>query len=259
MARWAADCSLNRYVSTEVKASFANPDSGPPFLSITKQIPEEWYHVTTSVPSQQEGVGAIDCHLFLPAGRTYAFDTEIPFQLQLRAPMNHLLAAQGAGLPGDVTLTVPPVLENTKSAGPGPSSSATPSTSRTPLSVLSTLPQKLTGKQTELGKKSPWVRVYLQRRVTSKIYGQNAWSTMNIGEAQLSSMSPPDGVDALVWDGRVVCHKKPHVIFSGFSTSRFEIKDFIVLHVKPEKPEISPWKEHKYCHPVHLVTDPYQG
>lgn len=39
------------------------PESGPPFLSITKQIPEEWYHITTSVPSQQEGVGAIDCHV----------------------------------------------------------------------------------------------------------------------------------------------------------------------------------------------------
>ena len=39
------------------------PENGPPFLSITKQTPEEWCHVTTSIPSDQEGVGAIDCHV----------------------------------------------------------------------------------------------------------------------------------------------------------------------------------------------------
>jgi hypothetical protein len=40
----------------------------PPFLSLTKQIPEEWHQVFTRIPSQKNGVSAIDC--YVSANRT---------------------------------------------------------------------------------------------------------------------------------------------------------------------------------------------
>ena len=154
--------------------------------------------------------------MFIPAGRTYPFDTELPFQLQLRAPMNHLLAAQGTISTCDsgVVSSAP---TSTQTAGPSSTSGT-----RKPFSLLSSLPQRIAiGKQAD--ESLPWVRVYLQRRVTSKIYGQNAWNTDVIGEAQLSRMVAPEGVDVLVWDGRVKCAKSA-VVICGFSTSRFEMK-----------------------------------
>ena len=68
------------------------------------------------------------------------------------------------------------------------------------------------------------VRVYLQRQLTSKISGQDMSQTIDIGEAELTSMTAPDGEDVLVWEGRVECISSPNVITSGFSTNFFEVK-----------------------------------
>ena len=37
-----------------------------------------------------------------------------------------------------------------------------------------------------------------------------------------------------------------------------DLQDFIVVHIRPSRPDVSPWKEHVHAHPIHLVTDPYE-
>ncbi|KAI0086983.1 hypothetical protein BDY19DRAFT_320155 [Irpex rosettiformis] len=233
------------------------PENGPPFLSITKQIPEEWCQVTTSIPSHCDGVSAIDCHLFIPVGCTYPFNKPIPFQFQLRAPMNHLLAAQGMMHPKNAQADVANLASTSMTQTAGSSSESKSSTSHKSLAMLGNLPKKIISGQ-KTNDNLPWIRVYLQRRITSKIYGENAWQDINMGEAHLSNITVPEGGDILVWEGNVECVARPNAAISGFSTSRFEMKDFIVIHFKPSNPIVSPWNEYKYVHPIRLATDYFQ-
>ncbi|KAI0086986.1 hypothetical protein BDY19DRAFT_995416 [Irpex rosettiformis] len=242
-------CSEMIFYRPQSRPPLPAPESGPPFMSIVKLSPEDWCQVTTSVPSHNSGVGAIDCHLFIPAGSTYAFDRPIPFQLQLRAPMNHLLAIQGV-MPRNND-TRESVFPSTQTAGPSSLKSFGP---RRSLSMLGGLLQKIRSE----GQASSWVRVYLQRQISIRIYGRDMSQNIHIGEAELTSMTAPDGENVLVWDGRLECASSPNVVTSGFSTSSVEVKDFIVIHIKPFDPAISPWREHIHAHPVHLATHPYQ-
>ncbi|KAI0248603.1 hypothetical protein BJV78DRAFT_1131125 [Lactifluus subvellereus] len=202
-----------------------------PFLSTVKSSPEEWFQITSTMPTRvKTNIEPIDCHLFIPIVQTFAFTDTIPFYLQLIAPSKSLQAFLSPSIPADTKL------KRSKST-------ASDITTR------------------------PIVRVYLLRQVTFILRGQLATRKFSIGEGTLRALPPGaslpsllrsqplgDGISTLDYEGEV--HPNSNITVGQFGMSRLQVRDFITMYLAPSNQYMSPFYVHQHSHPIRLVTDP---
>ncbi|KAI0696264.1 hypothetical protein BC835DRAFT_878285 [Cytidiella melzeri] len=256
---WEKRRTLSQVISYRPQSSPALPipPNLLPLLSVVTPIPEGWQTIFTIIPSRRRGTRAIDCHLFIPAGGIYAIMDRIPFHLQLRAPADHLIKLTMRGAPLAEAATAGLSGLNLRSFDSTPPTVITPPSRNLLFIFHNLLHANSTRMDTARSANAASVRVYLQRMITSKARGQNVRQTVIAGEATLTEMALSDSEDVLAWGGYVSCTAAT-VNTAGFSTNAFEVKDFLVVHIKPASLESSPWIEHKHAHPIQLVPDSYR-
>ncbi|KAI0344417.1 hypothetical protein BDW22DRAFT_1354442 [Trametopsis cervina] len=254
-ASWEKQKTLSQVIAyrPRSRAPLAIPRN-PPVVISADQIHTDWQDIASSMPARGSGFGPIECHFFVPKAQTFAITDSIPFSLHLRAPVDHLdklLGSTTSDTPGNNDGEA-----STSRALPSPTTTPTSPKGflRNPVSRLANIVRVKDAGEPKFG-----VRVYLERRLGSEIYGQLAWQSREIGEAELTKVAAQNRAEAgaYVWTGEARCRPLA-VSVGGFSTSAFTVKDSIVLVITPVDQDKSPWATHKYTHPIKLVTDPYQ-
>jgi len=112
----------------------------------------------------------------------------------------------------------------------------------------------------------PRIRVYLLRQITVVLGGFKTTEEIVIGEGSLwpvSSSSPlgdeegGSGVvyerESMDWGGEVKCNE--NVMVGSFHADGLQVKDLMVLEVKPYSHEGSPFLVHRHSHLIRIVTD----
>ncbi|KAI0688375.1 hypothetical protein BC835DRAFT_1284717 [Cytidiella melzeri] len=205
-------------------------DSLLPFFSTLKTAPEEWYQVSSSVPHKDKTQSPMDCHLFIPRAQIYALTDTIPFHLQLRASTGSLRLFLGMA----------------------------PDSHR-PTS------------ETRQRPRSPVVRVYLLRDIVVKVKGVSANKHVVLGEGTLSPVEYPpawspycssnatqdtEEMYALDWEGELSCNDD--VTVPSFVSGDLQVRDYIVVHLRPADVKLAAHIEHRHSHTIRFVTDKYR-
>ncbi|EKM48998.1 uncharacterized protein PHACADRAFT_214550 [Phanerochaete carnosa HHB-10118-sp] len=269
-----------------------------PFLSTVKTAPEEWRQISSTVPSCDDSVDPIECHLFVPSVQIYGLTDTIPFHLQINGPAKSLSFLLGLSMPRPASKS-----PNRRKWSRNPSSfkSPYPSTELS-MTVSRAYPEQAGGptptKVLDTCAQSPWsvqhpylfvggapedlaplrparaaqernefvLRVYLLRQVSARVNGLKAWRNAVIGEGAVWPVGGPpdidcDGGDGAAWsalDWAGELRVDKDVETQSFAVGDLSVKDFIVVHLSPPHSDSSPFLEMQLSHPIRLVTDTYR-
>ncbi|GJE99014.1 hypothetical protein PsYK624_152520 [Phanerochaete sordida] len=263
-----------------------------PFLATVKTAPEEWHQISAAMTSHETGIDPLECHLFIPTVQIFGLQDTIPFHVQVAGSSKSLTflvdpSASHRASDSNTRRKSPPRsplkspypprqlssgCSRAQHASPteAPSDTAVPqlwSSHRSHLSISGS-PDDLKALRAAHTVRDPGevlVRVYLLRQITSTINGMKAWRNKVIGEGTVWPVGRPQNVKldersdrhaALDWAGELRVDRTVSV--PSFAVEDLSVKDFIVLHVSPPRPEMSPLDELNIVHPVRLVTDTYR-
>ncbi|GLB37552.1 putative calcineurin-like phosphoesterase [Lyophyllum shimeji] len=196
-------------------------------LSALKTTPDDWRQLCATMDVRPNcEVEPIDCHLIIPAARTFALVDTIPFHIHL--------CGSSTSLRKLLPPTCPLLLPRHDSSG----TSSNNQTSTSPIQVLIT------------------------RQVVVEVNERRAFRDSVIGTGRVRPIPPPAGsVDetsneiCASWEGEVRC--ADGVTAPGFNIGSLVVKDYIMLVLTPPKSRTSPLRALQIAHPIRLVTDPW--